>query len=109
MVRLSVLKPEMAVLLMGAHWSRRHRSDRKSTRLNSSHITISYAVFCLKKKNKEKESAYNRGSTAGRGKWIRAGVPGAADGRTQRVIGVMTMRWRAVADHDCSIDKVARR
>src|SRR5437773_6102560 len=26
------------------------RSDRKSTRLNSSHITISYAVFCLKKK-----------------------------------------------------------
>src|SRR5437773_9484479 len=27
--------------------------DRKSTRLNSSHITISYAVFCLKKKNKK--------------------------------------------------------
>src|SRR5437667_9053894 len=26
------------------------RGDRKSTRLNSSHITISYAVFCLKKK-----------------------------------------------------------
>src|SRR5215467_15845718 len=29
-------------------WSR--RSDRKSTRLNSSHLVISYAVFCLKKK-----------------------------------------------------------
>src|SRR5437773_3991145 len=29
--------------------------DRKSTRLNSSHITISYAVFCLKKKNKKNE------------------------------------------------------
>src|SRR5437773_7627733 len=28
-------------------------SDRKSTRLNSSHITISYAVFCLKKKKKK--------------------------------------------------------
>src|SRR5256885_12073384 len=27
-------------------------SDRKSTRLNSSHLVISYAVFCLKKKNK---------------------------------------------------------
>src|SRR3989442_9935994 len=27
------------------------RSDRKSTRLNSSHVRISYAVFCLKKKN----------------------------------------------------------
>src|SRR6266540_6366664 len=30
------------------------RRDRKSTRLNSSHITISYAVFCLKKKKKKK-------------------------------------------------------
>src|SRR5437773_11315052 len=30
----------------------RQRQDRKSTRLNSSHITISYAVFCLKKKKK---------------------------------------------------------
>src|SRR5437667_3640254 len=29
------------------------RADRKSTRLNSSHITISYAVFCLKKKKKQ--------------------------------------------------------
>src|SRR5204862_7454433 len=28
------------------------REDRKSTRLNSSHVEISYAVFCLKKKNK---------------------------------------------------------
>src|SRR3712207_7974540 len=28
--------------------------DRKSTRLNSSHANISYAVFCLKKKNKHK-------------------------------------------------------
>src|SRR5436305_8347524 len=28
------------------------RGDRKSTRLNSSHVRISYAVFCLKKKNK---------------------------------------------------------
>src|SRR5699024_11380891 len=27
------------------------RIDRKSTRLNSSHVSISYAVFCLKKKN----------------------------------------------------------
>src|SRR5256885_6162161 len=28
------------------------RRDRKSTRLNSSHLVISYAVFCLKKKNR---------------------------------------------------------
>src|SRR3712207_8017359 len=32
--------------------TRRPRSDRKSTRLNSSHANISYAVFCLKKKNR---------------------------------------------------------
>src|SRR3989442_10074341 len=30
--------------------------DRKSTRLNSSHVRISYAVFCLKKKNKQHPS-----------------------------------------------------
>src|SRR5260221_5666883 len=35
-------------------WSRpRSPTDRKSTRLNSSHTVISYAVFCLKKKNVE--------------------------------------------------------
>src|SRR5690242_20832849 len=33
---------------------RRLRPDRKSTRLNSSHMSISYAVFCLKKKKKNK-------------------------------------------------------
>src|SRR5207253_10926248 len=43
------------------HWGARalarraadpRKVDRKSTRLNSSHVAISYAVFCLKKKNK---------------------------------------------------------
>src|SRR5436305_6286474 len=32
--------------------------DRKSTRLNSSHVRISYAVFCLKKKTKQKPSTH---------------------------------------------------
>src|SRR5437899_8731764 len=32
----------------------RDHGDRKSTRLNSSHLGISYAVFCLKKKNNQK-------------------------------------------------------
>src|SRR5690606_41532989 len=32
-----------------------HSLDRKSTRLNSSHVKISYAVFCLKKKNNEEQ------------------------------------------------------
>src|SRR5207248_10415220 len=42
----------------GGYRHRKHRArlrsqDRKSTRLNSSHRTISYAVFCLKKKKKK--------------------------------------------------------
>src|SRR2546427_5272347 len=39
--------------------------DRKSTRLNSSHSQISYAVFCLKKKKKKQETnnIYRRNST----------------------------------------------
>ena len=32
--------------------------DRKSTRLNSSHVVISYAVFCLKKKTKHTDSSF---------------------------------------------------
>src|SRR5256885_3838813 len=39
LVRLAFVRPLLA-------------KDRKSTRLNSSHLVISYAVFCLKKKNK---------------------------------------------------------
>src|SRR5207249_10869951 len=35
-------------------------TDRKSTRLNSSHVSISYAVFCLKKKNDGNLSADGR-------------------------------------------------
>src|SRR5438034_6254406 len=35
-----------------------HLIDRKSTRLNSSHTVISYAVFCLKKKNYNKQRPY---------------------------------------------------
>src|SRR5205807_8599525 len=39
-------RPEVVAVLVGA-------IDRKSTRLNSSHLVISYAVFCLKKKKKK--------------------------------------------------------
>src|SRR5690349_23283804 len=37
--------------------------DRKSTRLNSSHVEISYAVFCLKKKKKKKKRTIFRNRT----------------------------------------------
>src|SRR5258708_21447929 len=45
-------------ILKGARFEDRliaEREDRKSTRLNSSHQIISYAVFCLKKKKKTKQ------------------------------------------------------
>src|SRR5690554_7264996 len=35
-------------------------TDRKSTRLNSSHVRISYAVFCLKKKKKKQHTQQER-------------------------------------------------
>src|SRR3712207_7992771 len=42
---------QLAVKLGSIDPDRVHAQDRKSTRLNSSHANISYAVFCLKKKN----------------------------------------------------------
>src|SRR5439155_15542831 len=41
-LRLAAMRPQVS-------------RDRKSTRLNSSHVAISYAVFCLKKKKKKKQ------------------------------------------------------
>src|SRR3712207_7059785 len=48
--------PHFAVSMRGRHSAflrSVHERDRKSTRLNSSHANISYAVFCLKKKKKD--------------------------------------------------------
>src|SRR5690242_13987721 len=42
------------------------RRDRKSTRLNSSHMSISYAVFCLKKKKKKKTTVQGVDARASR-------------------------------------------
>src|SRR5207249_11455259 len=43
--------PRSTLLALVCAFAGRERVDRKSTRLNSSHVSISYAVFCLKKKN----------------------------------------------------------
>src|SRR5438067_9134640 len=42
----------------GASSSSTLQKDRKSTRLNSSHVSISYAVFCLKKKKKKQKNIH---------------------------------------------------
>src|SRR5256885_10686058 len=46
-------EPSMHVVHERVAAAQRVLRDRKSTRLNSSHLVISYAVFCLKKKNKQ--------------------------------------------------------
>src|SRR5256885_10848405 len=61
---LAVLGPatffgEMAVLGDCTRNATIRARDRKSTRLNSSHLVISYAVFCLKKKKKNEVTAFN--------------------------------------------------
>src|SRR5437899_8194876 len=47
-------------ILLAARDFLRTNSDRKSTRLNSSHLGISYAVFCLKKKKKKHRTNANK-------------------------------------------------
>src|SRR5579864_9576500 len=56
-----VVDKQWVDLLQGGAESRRdpHLLDRKSTRLNSSHMSISYAVFCLKKKKKTNSQPSN--------------------------------------------------
>src|SRR3712207_7731244 len=44
--------------------AQRNPTDRKSTRLNSSHANISYAVFCLKKKTKRSAGCSGRATSA---------------------------------------------
>src|SRR6266436_1707934 len=63
------------------------RRDRKSTRLNSSHGYISYAVFCLKKKNRAREAMMpyldrffgNPSSVHAAGRETRAAIDNARD------------------------------
>src|SRR3989454_1227843 len=58
------------VLVAATHDDQSHRCqdalDRKSTRLNSSHLVISYAVFCLKKKKHTAYTADRRRSRSAR-------------------------------------------
>src|SRR3954466_7121095 len=76
---------------MPSAWSSDVCSDRKSTRLNSSHTIISYAVFCLKKQNNPGGARVGSPSYSGRARPARgARVPGGRgeeDGRAGRAGG----------------------
>src|SRR5690606_40945522 len=58
--RTEVLKSSRSPKLTECRWCALTviLKDRKSTRLNSSHVKISYAVFCLKKKKKKEKKRY---------------------------------------------------
>src|SRR5437899_8529405 len=53
----ALLNLQGAIQESGGVVTHKFRRDRKSTRLNSSHLGISYAVFCLKKKKKTKPTS----------------------------------------------------
>src|SRR5690349_22580368 len=56
--RVAILSRRIISLLPEhIHQHSEHQVDRKSTRLNSSHVEISYAVFCLKKKKKKQNNS----------------------------------------------------
>src|ERR1039458_6063952 len=64
------------------------RIDRKSTRLNSSHLGISYAVFCLKKKNKMDLMVRWNAPTRGSGTAVATGRVKAAAVELGRPVSV---------------------
>src|SRR2546426_6341582 len=67
-----------ALGLDGAHANRAHARelDRKSTRLNSSHLVISYAVFCLKKKKLKRKPVQTTSTSSNR--WtVSSSIPSA--------------------------------
>src|SRR5438034_5233609 len=78
-----VLDPFRFVLIAVAGWMNQHQLDRKSTRLNSSHTVISYAVFCLKKKNNiARDAGADRGRERGGANTTAAGDWAAVRART---------------------------
>src|SRR5256884_7192054 len=74
--------------------ARRKTSDRKSTRLNSSHGYISYAVFCLKKKKKAPDPS--------RESPLREGDPASRDSRSIRGHSPRSDCLRDLTLHDTS-------
>src|SRR5207302_2522003 len=65
-VMLALLPPTAAAFTTATTMLNLWLADRKSTRLNSSHVKISYAVFCLKKKKKKTINFEIRKPVAGR-------------------------------------------
>src|SRR3954462_13628942 len=74
------------------------RSDRKSTRLNSSHTIISYAVFCLKKKNRKQRA---RAAAPGRRHKLLREHRHREPARFPRPTHRTSMRWKREFTPSC--------
>src|SRR6266496_2087315 len=76
--------PDQLICPSDSRVSRYELQDRKSTRLNSSHVEISYAVFCLKKKSPpqrgRRSAAHHEPLHPGGGRPARWALPGGAPG-----------------------------
>src|SRR5258707_5494046 len=70
--QLGRVEVEQHLAGQGFHLLASNLQDRKSTRLNSSHANISYAVFCLKKKRSEDSRVKSASARFLRRLWIRA-------------------------------------
>src|SRR5262245_64968697 len=68
--------------LMDLEYGEKTEKDRKSTRLNSSHLGISYAVFCLKKKKQKNQEAKEKGEHKNQNKQEK---PHAQDKATEQL------------------------
>src|SRR3712207_437401 len=83
--------------------------DRKSTRLNSSHANISYAVFCLKKKNHQPRLGGREAHVAGH---VQASMPTLLEDAEGSHVRLLGLRWawgfmsRAVGGALCNLDGV---
>src|SRR5256885_3377417 len=88
--------PTQATTAPGWRSAPRNSGDRKSTRLNSSHLVISYAVFCLKKKTlvhadiEVGHDKHRRLQTVGKVEGLRAELErfGRILGHQQHVLGI---------------------
>src|SRR5256885_9496459 len=77
--------------------SLRKLRDRKSTRLNSSHLVISYAVFCLKKKKKYNVSPINHNNETSHAREHDLSI--ASHTRTPQYYGIVSHPIRVLPDY----------
>src|SRR5258705_8156971 len=85
--------------------SRKPREDRKSTRLNSSHLGISYAVFCLKKKKGKGMTSGRSQGCLGSGLGTRQLLSPRLEGSCRSRVPVVSSIVKTSAGRKCHLDR----